>query len=66
MPRGPGSKKPVKKKNGCVMPWTSLKSSPEEGEEERLAEERQFLMHGEKLVAALNDAGSELSRGKGC
>lgn len=41
------------------------KLGPEEGEEERLAEERQFLMHGEKLVAALNDAGSELSRGKG-
>ena len=41
------------------------KLAPEEGEEERLAEERQFLMHGEKLVAALNDAGSELSRGKG-
>ncbi|WP_336080286.1 DNA repair protein RecN [Thalassospira sp. CH_XMU1448-2] len=41
------------------------KLGPEEGEEERLAEERQFLMHGEKLVAALNDAGNELSRGKG-
>ncbi|KZB59915.1 DNA repair protein RecN [Thalassospira sp. MCCC 1A02491] len=41
------------------------KLGPEEGEEERLAEERQFLMHGEKLVAALNDAGTELSRGKG-
>ncbi|PKR60245.1 DNA repair protein RecN [Thalassospira lohafexi] len=41
------------------------KLGPEEGEEERLAEERQFLMHGEKLVAALNDASGELSRGKG-
>lgn len=41
------------------------KLGPEEGEEERLAEERQFLMHGEKLIGALNDAESDLSRGKG-
>ncbi|MFH1804243.1 MAG: DNA repair protein RecN [Pseudomonadota bacterium] len=41
------------------------KLGPEEGEEQRLAEERQFLMHGEKLIAALTDAESELSRGKG-
>tara|TARA_R110002050_G_scaffold79033_2_gene168897 strand:- start:1484 stop:3181 length:1698 start_codon:yes stop_codon:yes gene_type:complete len=41
------------------------KLAPQEGEEEQLAEERQFLMHGEKLVAALGDAENDLSRGKG-
>lgn len=41
------------------------KLAPQEGEEEKLAEERQFLMHGEKLVAALGDAENDLSRGKG-
>ncbi len=41
------------------------KLAPVEGEEEQLAEERQFLMHGEKLVAALGDAENDLSRGKG-
>jgi len=39
--------------------------SPEEGEEERLANERQMLMHGEKLVDAMNAANKALDSGHG-
>lgn len=39
--------------------------NPVEGEEERLAIERQMLMHGEKLIAALNDASKALDTGHG-
>ena len=35
------------------------------GEEESLAIERQMLMHGEKLIAALNDASKALDAGHG-
>ena len=39
--------------------------NPEEGEEERLANERQVLMHGEKLVEAMNAANKALDSGHG-
>lgn len=39
--------------------------SPEEGEEERLANERQILMHGEKLIDAMNAANKALDSGHG-
>ena len=39
--------------------------SPEAGEEARLAEERQFLMHGEKLRDAMASAEADLTKGKG-
>ncbi|MCW8916047.1 MAG: DNA repair protein RecN [Magnetovibrio sp.] len=39
--------------------------NPEEGEEERLATERQMLMHGEKLIDAMNEANKALDRGHG-
>ncbi len=43
-----------------------LKSlGPEDGEEERLAHERQMLMHGEKLVDAMNAANKALDSGQG-
>lgn len=41
------------------------KFNPEEGEEERLAIERQMLMHGEKLVDAMSDASKALDKGHG-
>lgn len=39
--------------------------SPEEGEDERLANERQLLMHGEKLIDAMNSANKALDSGRG-
>ena len=39
--------------------------NPQTGEEERLAVERQMLMHGEKLVDALNEASKALDSGHG-
>lgn len=39
--------------------------NPEEGEEERLAHERQMLMHGEKLIEAMNEASKALDDGAG-
>jgi len=39
--------------------------APQEGEEERLAQERQMLMHGEKLIEALNAAAKALDDGAG-
>lgn len=39
--------------------------NPEEGEDERLAVERQMLMHGEKLIDALNAASKALDAGHG-
>jgi len=39
--------------------------NPEAGEEERLANERQILMHGEKLVDAMNSANKALDSGHG-
>lgn len=39
--------------------------NPEEGEEERLANERQLLMHGEKLIDAMNAANKALDSGHG-
>lgn len=41
------------------------KLNPVEGEEERLAHERQMLMHGEKLIDALNEAAKALDKGQG-
>jgi len=39
--------------------------NPQQGEEEQLATERQMLMHGEKLIDAMNDANKALDRGHG-
>ena len=39
--------------------------SPEPGEEERLAEERQLLMHGEKIIEGINEAAGVLGREDG-
>jgi len=39
--------------------------NPEEGEEESLANERQMLMHGEKLIDAMNAANKALDSGHG-
>ncbi|MBF0250069.1 MAG: DNA repair protein RecN [Alphaproteobacteria bacterium] len=39
--------------------------NPANGEEDRLAQERQMLMHGEKLVEAMNDASKALNSGAG-
>jgi len=39
--------------------------NPEAGEEERLANERQMLMHGEKLIDAMNSANKALDSGHG-
>lgn len=39
--------------------------NPQEGEEESLAQERQMLMHGEKLIDAMNTASKSLDSGKG-
>jgi len=39
--------------------------NPQSGEEESLAEERQMLMHGEKLLEAMNTASKSLDNGKG-
>jgi len=39
--------------------------NPQEGEEESLAQERQMLMHGEKLIDAMNAASKSLDGGKG-
>ena len=39
--------------------------NPEEGEEDRLSHERQMLMHGEKLVDAMNAANKALDSGQG-
>ncbi|PHS76653.1 MAG: DNA repair protein RecN [Rhodospirillaceae bacterium] len=39
--------------------------NPQEGEEESLAQERQMLMHGEKLIDAMNAASKALDGGKG-
>lgn len=41
------------------------KLNPQEGEEERLAIERQMLMHGEKLIVAMSDASKALDKGHG-
>jgi DNA repair protein RecN (Recombination protein N) len=41
------------------------KLNPQEGEEESLAHERQMLMHGEKLIDALNAASKALDSGHG-
>lgn len=41
------------------------KINPVEGEEERLAHERQMLMHGEKLIDALNESTKALDSGHG-
>jgi DNA repair protein RecN (Recombination protein N) len=38
---------------------------PEPGEEDRLAEERQLLMHGEKIIEGINEAASTLGREDG-
>ena len=39
--------------------------SPEPGEEDRLAAERQLLMHGEKVIESINEAASTLGREDG-
>jgi len=39
--------------------------NPQEGEEESLAQERQVLMHGEKLIDAMNAASKSLDKGAG-
>jgi len=39
--------------------------NPQEGEEESLAQERQLLMHGEKLIDAMSSASKALDNGKG-
>ena len=39
--------------------------SPEQGEEQRLAKERTMMMHGEKLVEAMNKAASIIGSGAG-
>jgi len=39
--------------------------NPQEGEEESLAKERQMLMHGEKLIDAMNASSKALDGGKG-
>lgn len=39
--------------------------NPQEGEEETLANERQMLMHGEKLIDAMNAANKALDAGHG-
>jgi len=39
--------------------------NPQEGEEESLAQERQVLMHGEKLIDAMNVASKSLDKGAG-
>jgi len=39
--------------------------NPQEGEEDSLAQERQMLMHGEKLIDAMNAASKSLDNGKG-
>ena len=41
------------------------KINPAEGEEESLAQERQMLMHGEKLLDALSSASKALDGGRG-
>jgi len=41
------------------------KLNPQEGEEESLAQERQVLMHGEKLIDAMNAASKSLEKGAG-
>lgn len=41
------------------------KLNPQEGEEEQLAQERQVLMHGEKLIDAMNSASKSLDKGVG-
>jgi len=41
------------------------KLAPEVGEEDALAEARTLMMHGEKLLAAMNDAAGELKTGRG-
>ena len=38
---------------------------PQPGEDTALAQERAVLMHGEKLIEALNDAAAELASGQG-
>ncbi len=41
------------------------KLAPEPGEEEELAKQRSMMMHGEKLMEALNSAATEMNRNHG-